>query len=319
MKIQKTIFKNFYDFFYKIARRNKHLLLRIRAVLRVILKYDLQNDLSNEIAILKAQLEGESSKIDYLMGYKENLLAEKINFEAARKTLKFQSVYNSKQPLITICIATCNRRSLLIDRCISSLLKQSYKNIQIVVVGDHCTDDTEYFLSKLRDSRIIFQNLPERGPYPKFGINRWYVAGTNPMNHAMDLAEGDFIMHLDDDDESTADRVESLVEIALLNRLEFVWHKFLAEFPNGVWETLGITNLQIGQVTTGSIFYHRYFSRFKWDPLAYKLKEPGDWNRIRKIKSMAPKMTFLDKILTIHYREQTNIFVPQHNEQFMEV
>jgi hypothetical protein len=73
---------------------------------------------------------------------------------------------------------------------------------------------------------------------------------------------------------------------------------------DGEWRLIGDGRFAVGQITTGSIFYHRYFARIRWDPLAYRLDEPGDWNRLRKIKVLRPKLHFVPEPLLHHYRER---------------
>ena len=77
------------------------------------------------------------------------------------------------EPLITITIATFNRAEILTRRTLPIVLAQTYQNFEIVIVGDHCTDDTEQQLQRLGDSRIRFINLPERGRYPQKRERRW--------------------------------------------------------------------------------------------------------------------------------------------------
>ena len=69
------------------------------------------------------------------------------------------------------------------------------------MVGDCCTDDTAERISHIRDDRLRFVNLSERGRYPEEPYLRWMVAGTVPFNHALSLTRGQFVTHLDDDDE----------------------------------------------------------------------------------------------------------------------
>lgn len=240
------------------------------------------------------------------------------DLERARKTPEFQSPFERAEPLVSICVATCNRAPILVERCIRSLQSQSYANLQIVVVGDHCTDDTGYRLAQLRDDRIVFDNLPRRGPYPRPGMARWQVAGSNAMNRALDLAEGDFIAHLDDDDEAAFDRIEAMLEHARSQRAEFCWHPFWYEGPGETWTRLGNGEFMRGQITTGSTFYHRYYAQIKWDVQAFRLDEPGDWNRLRKIKLLRPTTAYVDRPLMFHYKEMSQgPFVAQPGETFL--
>jgi glycosyltransferase involved in cell wall biosynthesis len=212
-----------------------------------------------------------------------------------------------------------DRANLLLERSIASIRAQSYRNLQIVVVGDNCTDDTALRLAALGDNRIQFANLPKRGPYPRPGIDRWCVAGSTAMNHALSLCEGQFLTHLDDDDVMVPHRIETLIAEALQHQADFLWHPFWYENRDGTWMRLGNGRFQLAQVSTGSIFYHRYFAQFPWDVRAYRLREPGDWNRLRKIKLLRPRMRFVDEPLLYHHVEQSQAaFVAQDGERFLE-
>ena len=68
------------------------------------------------------------------------------NLTASRHTGLPRSIcpsYQKPEPLISYCIATYNRGRLLAERSLRSILSQSYKSIEVIVVGDCCTDDTE--------------------------------------------------------------------------------------------------------------------------------------------------------------------------------
>jgi|NGEPerStandDraft_6_1074524.scaffolds.fasta_scaffold02801_5 glycosyltransferase involved in cell wall biosynthesis len=141
----------------------------------------------------------------------------------------------------------------------------------------------------------------------------------NAMNHALSLCEGQFITHLDDDDRMAPHRIETMLAAALQDRADFLWHSFMYENPDGTWKRLGNGRLELGQITTGSIFYHRYFARFPFDLRAYRLAEPGDWNRVRKIRVLRPRLRYVDEPLLYHYVEQSQpTFVPRDGERFLE-
>src|SRR3990167_5480376 len=81
-------------------------------------------------------------------------LTEPVKLKLAR--LKFQSLYTKedKFPLISAYIPTYNRGELLIQRAVPSILAQTYKNFELIIVGDHCTDNTAELVAKIKDPRI---------------------------------------------------------------------------------------------------------------------------------------------------------------------
>jgi len=209
-----------------------------------------------------------------------------------------------ERPLVSVCVATYNRKDTLLSRCIPSVLAQTYPEWELVVVGDGCTDGTAEAMAGLSDPRLRFLNLPERGRYPEDPERRWMVAGTAPMNHALTLARGDWVTHLDDDDEYVPDRVEKLVAFAREHACDVVWHPFWCEDEHGRWTVNQAPEFAWTMVTTSSVFYRSWFTRVLWDPDAHRLLEPGDWNRFRRIKYLDPVARRCPEPLLRHYRER---------------
>jgi len=89
---------------------------------------------------------------------------------------------------ISIIMATYNRSKVLYYS-ILSILNQPYSNWELIVVGDHCTDDTEIVVNSFNDPRIFFHNLPEN-----FGEQSY------PNNVGMKMSTGDYIAFLNHDD-----------------------------------------------------------------------------------------------------------------------
>jgi glycosyltransferase involved in cell wall biosynthesis len=250
------------------------------------------------------QMMGESRIREAIRSYFDVGPNTRDAFDRARASADYQQAFNKDEPLVTVCIGTFNRARLLIERSLASILQQSYRNLDIVVVGDCCTDDTERRLGAIRDSRLTFVNLPRRGDYPNDPHRRWMVAGTASVNHALSLAAGDFITHLDDDDEHPRDRVEILVQFIKSQRADLIFHPFEFETREGDWRLNEAREFRHGQVTTSSVLYHGWLRQLDWDPFAYRYREPGDWNRFRRIRALGARIARYDRPLLKHYREQ---------------
>jgi len=174
----------------------------------------------------------------------------------------------------------------------------------LIVVGDACSDETERLLAGMRDPRLTFVNLPERGRYPADPIRRWMVAGTPAVNHAMSLARGDYLTHLDDDDEYLPERLEKLVAFARAEQCDLVWHPFWWEVGEDQWRLRECQDFAWTQVTTSSVFYRAWLRKIQWDVRAHRLMEPGDWNRFRRIKYLGALCRRYPEPLLRHYRER---------------
>lgn len=234
----------------------------------------------------------------------EGLLAP-VNFRLARRTRAYQSVYDKVDPLVSITITTYNCSDLLINRALRSCLAQTYKNIEIIIVGDACTDDTDARMLEVTDPRVRYVNLEKRGDYPSDPGLRWFVAGCKPFNHGLEMARGDYITHLDHDDEFVEDRIEILVAHMRAKRVDILFHPFAAEMPDGAWTINPAHHFDLAQVTTSSVFYHRHFAAVTGDMKSYELLEPGDWNRFRRMRYLGAKALRVPHVLTRHYKERT--------------
>lgn len=93
---------------------------------------------------------------------------------------------NSK-PLVSVCVALYNN-ARYIERCLLSIQKQTYTNIQIIVVNDGSTDKSEEVVTKfLYDSRFSLINTINAGL-------------SSARQIGFDNALGEFICFIDADD-----------------------------------------------------------------------------------------------------------------------
>lgn len=210
----------------------------------------------------------------------------------------------SPEPLVSVCIATHNRVDLLTRRSLPSVLNQSYRNLEVIVVADGCTDATAAAVRALGDSRVRLHEI-ERDPVGLDDVDRrWMVSGSRPMNAGLALATGDYITHLDDDDEYVPDRIGKLVAFAASEEADLVYHPFHSESGQGDWLVNEAFELRVGQVTTSSIFYRNWIKNITWDLDTHLLSEPSDWNRVRRIIYSGAKCVRHPEPLLKHYRER---------------
>ena len=100
-----------------------------------------------------------------------------------------------KYPLISVIIPTFNRAYLLY-RAIKSVLQQTYKNLEIIIVDDGSKDNTEEIIRNISDKRI---------KYVKHSKNKGLSASRNT---GILISTGEFIAFLDDDDEYKDSKIE---------------------------------------------------------------------------------------------------------------
>ena len=102
-------------------------------------------------------------------------------------------------PLVSVLIPTYNWSSVL-AYSVRSALAQSYPALEIVVVGDACTDDSEEVVRGIGDPRVRWDNLP---------VNSGSQSA--PNNRGLELARGRYVAYLGHDDLWRRDHVARLV------------------------------------------------------------------------------------------------------------
>ena len=120
-----------------------------------------------------------------------------------------------KNPLVSVIIPTYNRASLL-KRAIKSVLDQTYKNLEIIIVDDGSTDRTEEIVKDFSDKRIR---------YIHHSKNRGVSAA---RNRGVKSSKGNFIALLDHDDEYLPERIEKSLKVFkdAPESLGMVWSNF---------------------------------------------------------------------------------------------
>jgi glycosyltransferase involved in cell wall biosynthesis len=244
-------------------------------------------------------------------------LTEPVMLKIARARHE-KSLYRdpAAKPLISVYVPTYNRARLLVDRAIASVLSQTYKNFELIVLGDHCTDDTEKLVSAIADSRIRLHNLPYRKRrYPDSGehaANHWLAGPVVPANKALDMVRGEWIARIDDSVIWTPDHLESLLKFVVEGDHEFVTGGAVQErfgktsyvrghaalspyfgYDKPIKE--GVYNPLIGGTST--VLYRSYLKFFRYNINCWR----KPWNRVNdtdlyiRMFNAGVRMAFLDR------------------------
>jgi len=155
------------------------------------------------------------------------------------------------KPLISIIVPIYNSEKYL-DRCVNSILLQTYENIELILVNDGSTDSSLLICEKykLMDSRVKIINKVNEGV-------------SSARNCGIDIAKGDLIGFVDSDDyidkemynilskkiledtdlvvliSHTINRSELLdFDIDYISRDEALFYLFQLKFPTSLWAYL---------------------------------------------------------------------------------
>lgn len=107
-------------------------------------------------------------------------------------------------PLVSVIIPTYNSEKYIIET-ITSAYNQTYPNLEIIIIDDGSTDNTEKILSPYID-RLLYCKITHSG-LPAVA-----------RNYGIELAKGDFLAFLDSDDIWLPDKISKQMYIFLCNK-----------------------------------------------------------------------------------------------------
>ncbi len=110
--------------------------------------------------------------------------------------------------LISVIIPVYNREAFL-PTAVTSVLNQTYKNIELLIIDDNSKDETYFsILNFLKDKRVSYYYLDKN-----FGVS--YA-----RNFGIKKAKGDYIAFLDSDDYWLPEKLEKQIKYMLKNNFK---------------------------------------------------------------------------------------------------
>lgn len=151
-----------------------------------------------------------------------------INF----KELKLDKETTNDNQLISVIIPAYNR-ARIIEKSITSILTQSYSNIELLIIDDCSTDNTKEVVERIQDSRIRYICLDHNS------------GACVARNRGITEAKGDYIAFNDSDDQWRPEKLQKQIDFLLQNKADIILcameckdddSNFLHIFPNNVME-----------------------------------------------------------------------------------
>ncbi|WP_051827328.1 glycosyltransferase family 2 protein [Metabacillus indicus] len=210
-----------------------------------------------------------------------------------------------KNPLISVIIPSYNRASIL-PRAISSVLSQTYKNLELIIVDDASTDKTEEVVTSISDERIQYIRHEKNSN------------GSVARNTGIKNANGDYIAFLDSDDEWDKDK--------LLNQYKFYKNYneektvcYTAMYEDNGFDVKLRPDRAIredeafadyvfsnkGLIQTSTLMIHKsILEKVKFNP---NLRRHQDWDLCLQLERTGYNFVYLNKPLTTRYKEEDRL------------
>ena len=103
-------------------------------------------------------------------------------------------------PLVSVIMATYNTEYSMLKESIESIIDQTYRNLEIIIIDDCSSIYNDYsFIELYKDDRIILLHNSE---------NKGLAYS---LNRALKMARGKYVARMDSDDISLPDRIEAQV------------------------------------------------------------------------------------------------------------
>lgn len=199
--------------------------------------------------------------------------------------------------LISVIIPTFNRANL-IKRAIVSVINQTYHNIEIIIVDDGSTDNTEEQVKSIKDDRIRYIRQNNSGAC---------VA----RNTGIENANGSIVSFLDSDDEWEPSKLEKQYGFMNKYRSKAVSCNYWFE-KNGEKRVYVLNHnervFSIGElldynfVTTGSLLIDKnlFLKVGGFDPMMPRYQ---DWDLVIRLSRVSPIHYLDEPLLTLHSQE----------------
>ena len=180
-----------------------------------------------------------------------------------------------ENPLITIIIPIYNREQTL-ERCLCSVLRQTYSHLEIIAVDDGSTDHSRVILDKYqkKDSRLRVVRKENSGV-------------SESRNLGLQLARGEYIQFVDADDWITRDATEILLK-AMQTGSEMVITDYYRVIGRKIWIK--------GHIPASSLMSRAEFAR-------YMMKSPANfyygvtWNKFYRMDIIRDNALFFSREL----------------------
>lgn len=106
-----------------------------------------------------------------------------------------------KQPLVSVIVPTKNSAQFL-DKCLKSIVNQTYKNLEIIVVDGNSIDETIQIAKKYKAKTFSYSPIVKKGTFD----------APHKRNYGMKKARGKFVYYVDADMELTKNVISNAVE-----------------------------------------------------------------------------------------------------------
>ncbi len=125
------------------------------------------------------------------------------------------------EPLVSIIIPVYNSKKYL-KKCLDSILEQTYKNLEIILVDDGSTDESKKLVDDYEKSNHLIKAIHQKNS----GLS-------SARNTGLKIATGNYIMFVDSDDHIEPDMIQDMLKAIEETDSDIAVCSFKETYPNG--------------------------------------------------------------------------------------
>ena len=210
-----------------------------------------------------------------------------------------------KHPKVSIIVPVFNGDEFL-DRCLSSIVEQAYKNIEVIIINDGSTDNT----------KTICEAYSQKEPRVKV-IHKKNEGVSIARNLGLDAATGEYIYFVDADDYVLSNGIESLVNKAVENLADLVVAEYYVADSNKEYKVSPLiskdSNSFLCSILSGknhSALWNKLFSRRLFDEIRFPvdIRYIEDKVLVSQILTVyQPKIVFLNTPVYVYWQSESSV------------
>lgn len=179
---------------------------------------------------------------------------------------------------LSIVIPVYNSDEEHLEKCLTKLIEQTYKNIEIFIVNFNTEEKNKRITEKYKDSRI--KNITLQG---KKGLFQAEIYGAKK-------ATGDYITFLNYRDYPSVDYYRTLMSSATQNDADIAWGNFVLEYESGEKKICNLMDSKRLNLSNEEIL-KQYF---KQEGLSFDWQVT--WNKVYKKEVFKKAEKYFDKV-----------------------
>lgn len=214
------------------------------------------------------------------------------------------------EPLVSVVVPTYKRSVRYLRRAVESLLHQTYKNTEIIVIDDSPSDYCERcavrdYMNSVSSDRVSYYQ------------NEKNVGGSLSRNRGIQLARGEYITFLDDDDEYKPEKIRNQVAFMQKTGCDLSFSDMVMYNVNGqivdYREYKDISSFENSELLKYHLMKHMTGTptfMFK----AEKLRDLGGFDDVKMGQEFHLMLKAIESGLVIRYFPQCDVKVYKHAE-----